>query len=51
MNLYSAAQFDHKLSSNPKRQISNAKEIPKLNILISRHFLAFGALAFGIYFL
>jgi len=41
MNLFSAVQFDHELRSNPKRQISNPKEIPMLNILIFSHFLAF----------
>jgi hypothetical protein len=50
MNLYAAVQFDHELRSNPKRQISNAKEVPKFDLLIFTHFLAFGALAFGIYF-
>jgi hypothetical protein len=51
MNLFPAVQFDPELRSNPKRQLSNPKEITKLNILIFRHFLAFGVLALGIYFL
>jgi hypothetical protein len=50
MNLFAAVQFGHALRSNPKRQVSNPKGIPRLDILIFRHFLAFGALVFGIYF-